>query len=168
MTAAVLVRLAIGPRRLPGTHQVHGLAAVQRLVLRLLFHARHNGLHLGDKNQGLWKARSFHPMRRRLNARHTRCTSELDRPRASAMPREIQCRASGGMLSNVQTIPTSIAASSIVSGVPGRGSSRSHPYGNRQHASTTSRRCSAQFLDQWRLFILLADRAAQHNPRPAM
>lgn len=58
MKAAVLVREAVGPHRLPGTHQPHGRAAVQRLVLRLLIPAQHDGLHLGDKNQGLWEAQS--------------------------------------------------------------------------------------------------------------
>jgi hypothetical protein len=56
-------------------------------------------------------------------ARHTRCTVETDNPQARAMPRELQCVAPGGRLSKVRTIVASIRASSMVRGVPDRGSS---------------------------------------------
>lgn len=60
-----------------------------------------------------------------------RWTVETERPLALAMPRELQRVASGGRLSNVRTITAWIRASSIVRGVPDRGSS-----------CNPSRRCS--------------------------
>jgi hypothetical protein len=44
-----------------------------------------------------------------------RCTVETDRPQARDRPRELQCVASGGTLSNVRTT-ASIRASSMVRG----------------------------------------------------
>jgi hypothetical protein len=67
------------------------------------------------------------------NARQMRCTVETDKPQARAMPRELQCVASGGTRSSVCTTIASIRASSILRGVPDRGSSRK-----------PSRRCSAK------------------------
>jgi hypothetical protein len=60
----------------------------------------------------------------RPKARHIRCTVETDSPLARAMLRELQWVALGGFVSRVRMITASIRASSIVRGVPDRGSSR--------------------------------------------
>lgn len=83
------------------------------------------------------------------NARHTRCTVDIDRPLAAAMPRELQRAASGGTRSRVAVITASMRASSAVRGAPGRGSSRK-----------PSNRCSAKRRRHLLTVCLLTPRRA--------
>ena len=119
------------PLRLAGPHRKHRLAAIQRLDLRLLIDAQHQGVlgwghiqpddvaHLGDKIRIGGQLERLLPGAASGQRRAGfRCTVLTERPLSCAMPRELQCVASSGWLSSVRVITASMRSSSIVRGAP--------------------------------------------------
>ena len=130
----VVVRVPLG---LAGAHGQQRLGSVERLDLRLLVDAKHQGPVGRIEVETDDVADLLHEQRigRQLNvsercgcsekALQMRCTVVTDRPLARAIDRRLQCVAPGGVLSSVAVTTSAILSSPILRGAPGLGSSLS-------------------------------------------